>query len=104
MATNIYFVSVIKKSIVIEPKKQTTQLHETIHNLVKQEYEGKCIEEGYVKPGSTHITKRSLLKTVPNNFGAYMYVDVRIKAEICRPVKGNVIECTVEKINKMSLM
>jgi DNA-directed RNA polymerase subunit E'/Rpb7 len=104
MTDNIYFTSIIKKSIIIEPKKQNTQLHDTIHQLVKQEFEGKCIEEGFVKPGSTHITKRSLLKTVPNNFGANMYVDVRIKADICRPVKGNVIECTVEKINKMGLM
>jgi len=104
MTDNIYFTSIIKKSIIIEPKKQNTQLHDTIHQLVKQEFEGKCIEEGFVKLGSTHITKRSLLKTVPNNFGANMYVDVRIKADICRPVKGNVIECTVEKINKMGLM
>ena len=104
MTDNIYFISVIKKSIIIEPKKQTVPLQDTIHNLIKQEFEGKCIEEGYVKPGSTHIIKRSLLKTVANNFGANMYVDARIKAEICRPVKGNIIECTVEKINKMGLL
>jgi len=88
----------------LNPKKQNSNLHDTIHNLIKQDFEGKCIEEGYIKPGSSHITKRSLLKIVPNTFGANMYVDVRIKVEICHPVKGNIIECTIEKINKMGLM
>jgi len=104
MTDNIYFTSIIKKSIIIEPKKQHVPLQDTIHSLIKQEFEGKCIEEGFIKSGSTHIIKRSLLKTVPNNFGANMYVDVRFKAEVCRPVKGNIIECTVEKINKMGLL
>jgi len=101
---NIFFTTIIKKAIVIEPNKQNQNLRAEIDRLVKEEFEGKCIEEGYVSPGTLQITKRSLLQLVPNNFSGSMYTNVRMKAKICKPVKGNVVECEVEKINKMGLL
>ena len=100
----IYFTTIIKKTIILEPKFQPGNINDNILKKIKDEFEGKCIEEGYVKENSCQITKRSLLKLVPNVLNGCMYADVRIKADICLPVKGNIIECKVEKINKMGLI
>jgi DNA-directed RNA polymerase subunit E'/Rpb7 len=101
---NIYFTTIIKKSIILDATQQSGDINDNILKIVKKEYEGKCIVEGYVKPDSCIVTKRSLLKLVPNILSGTMYTDLRIKADICLPVKGNVLNCTVDKINKMGLL
>ena len=100
----IYFTTIIKKTIVLEPNYHSGNINDNILKKIKDEFEAKCIEEGYVKEDSCKITKRSLLKLVPNVLNGYMYTDVRIKADICLPIKGNIIDCKVEKINKMGLI
>lgn len=102
--SDIYFTSIIKKTIFLQPEEIKGDINDNILKIVKKEYEGKCIEEGYVKPDSCQVTRRSLLKLVPNILSGAMYSDVRIKADICLPVKGNVFSCKIEKINKMGLM
>ena len=102
--SNIYFTTIVKKTVHLKPNKQRGDINDQILKYIQEEYEGICIEEGYVKPNSSKISKRTVLKLVPNILSGDMYCDVRIKAEICRPVKGNIIECSIDKINKMGLM
>lgn len=100
---NIYFDTLIKKNIVVEPKYLTPQIDEYILKVLKKKYEGKCIHEGYVKEESIIIEKKSAGLLYGSHFTGEMTYTVLFKAEVCNPVAGNIIEFEIQSKNQMCL-
>ena len=71
----------------------------TIHKIVSQELEGKCVIEGYIRPGSVNIQNYSSGEL----FGAKVLFDVVIECDVCCPVEGMEIECFAKNITKAGI-
>jgi DNA-directed RNA polymerase subunit E'/Rpb7 len=100
---NIYFNNIIKKKVIINPKHMG-YIDKYIENYLKSSFEGKCVAEGYIKPESIKIVRRSLGSISGSRFTGDITYMIEYSAEICNPVIGNVIECTVKNINKLGLL
>lgn len=100
---NIYFNNIVKKKIIISPKHMGN-IDNYIESYLKNNYEGKCIAEGYVKPDTIKIVRRSIGAITGSRFSGDVTYMIEYSAEICNPVIGNVIECKVKNINKLGLL
>jgi DNA-directed RNA polymerase subunit E'/Rpb7 len=101
---DIYFNCVLNKKIIIEPKFLNKNMDEYIEKFLKKKLEGLCINEGYVKPDSIKILKKSVGMLTGSRFTGDITYDIAYTANICNPVIGNVIECNVKFINKLGIL
>ena len=69
----------------------------------KKKFEGKCISEGYVIPDKSIILKRTVGKSQGSHFTGDFKFDVLFKIEIYNPIKDNIIDCQVQKINELGI-
>ncbi len=101
---NIYFNNVFIKKIIVQSKYLNEGFNEHIERLLKNKVEGLCISEGYVKPDSVRILKKSAGKLQGSRFTGDITFEVVYTADVCNPVLGNVIECTVRNKNKLGIL
>lgn len=100
---NIYFNTLIKKSVVVEPKYLTTQIDDYILKVLKKKYEGKCLHEGYIKEDTIVIEKKSAGLLYGSHFTGEMTYTILFQAQVCNPVAGNTIEFEIQSKNQMCL-
>jgi DNA-directed RNA polymerase subunit E'/Rpb7 len=101
---NIYFKSILKRRVVVDPKYLNEHIDEYIQSHLKNKLEGKCIYEGYIRPDSIRLIKRSAGFLLGSRFTGDMTYEVAYTADICNPSEGNVIECKAEIINKTGIL
>lgn len=101
---NIFYSTVIWNRILITADDINKTLDDTIHNILVENNEGKCVREGFIKEDSIKLLKRSVPYVYGNQMNGKLYVDVLYETEICCPMRGNVIECNIEKINKLGIL
>ena len=92
----IYAKSVLSKKISLLVTEIGENVKENLELKITSSVEGKCIAEGFIKPGSVHMTSHS-----SGNINAE-YVDFQTLFEclICHPVEGMTIECVSKTITK----
>ena len=71
----------------------------TLEQYISNEIDGKCINEGYIKPNSIQIISYS--NGVVNNTN--IRFDVVIECKVCSPVEGAIINCVVKNITKAGI-
>jgi len=76
-----------------------TNIESTIRNTVSSKIEGKCIVEGYVKPGSIKIINISS-GTLQ---GRFIEFEVVFQCDICCPVEGMQIKCYAKNITQAGI-
>jgi len=76
-----------------------TNIEKTIQNTISTKIEGKCIVEGYVKPGSIKIinTSSGTLQ------GKFIEFEVVFECSICCPVEGMQIKCYAKNITQAGI-
>jgi DNA-directed RNA polymerase subunit E'/Rpb7 len=96
---NIYTRSLITRSISIAIVSVGKNIQETIEKYISLNYEGKCVVEGFVKPGSCKIITYSsgLIK------GTNIIFEVLFECQICSPVEGMLIQCIAKNITKAGI-
>lgn len=99
-----YTTTTISKNIVLTPKQLDKKIDDNILSQFREQFEGKCIAEGYVKPGSVKLVKRTVGMSNPNHFTGNISFDVLFKIDVCNPFPGNVIECSVDKLNELGVL
>lgn len=99
MADKIYNSQIINKNIKVNISKIGKNINEVLTSMLKQELEGKCIDEGFVKPGSIQIINYSsgLIQ------GSNVVFSTNIKLDICNPVEDIEIKCKVKDITKAGI-
>lgn len=100
----LFFTNECKTQKSISPKEMNNNINENLRNKIKAEVEGKCIREGYVKPGSVEIVNKSMGTMMMNHFNGTILYNVTYKCEVCDPKEGMIIECKVFNINKMGIV
>ena len=103
MENNIYINTLLKKRVMLKPEYINKNYNKNIENVLKDDVGNKCIKEGYIKEDSINIIKRSTAKIISSNFSGDLAIDIIYSADICNPVRGNVIECQITRINKLGI-
>ena len=70
-----------------------------IKDELAERLEGRCSNEGFIKPKSVQITSYSsgILE------GANIIFDVIFQCMVCSPVQGMVVKCTIQNITKAGI-
>ena len=95
---SIYISSIITRTISLSIQFIGNNLKETLEKDIKFNIEGKCIVEGYVKPGSARIISYSS-GTIS---GSYVDFETVVECLICNPVEGMLIDCIAKNITESS--
>ena len=97
---SIYSRGLITRNIVLPITAIGKNIKETIERTISFHFEGKCIVEGFVKPGSSKIISHS---SGVVQRGIYVSFEVVFECEICFPVEGTTIECVAKNITKAGI-
>lgn len=83
-------------------------LNKDIDNLIliklKEKYENKCSENGFIIEDSIEINKRNMGKIVTISNKSYISYDIMYNADIIYPTEGDDFEIIVDRINKMGVL
>jgi hypothetical protein len=95
----VYSPCQITKNIVLPITAIGKNLLETLENTITKMVGGKCIVEGYVKPGSIRVITFSsgIVK------GENIVFDVVFNCEVCYPVSGMKLNCIAKNITKAGI-
>ncbi len=95
-----YFTTIsITKRCQLPVNLLGSNIKDTLTNYLKNNIEGKCINEGFIEKNSIEIRNISsgILKE-----NVFEYA-VLFECKACYPVEGMIIECTVQNITKVGV-
>ena len=95
----IYFPSMLSRRVTIPMKNVGESVANVIENIIKAKYEGKCIQEGFIKPESSKILTYSSGELTAAN----VVFEVVFECLICCPVEGMHISCVAKNITKAGI-
>ena len=97
---DIYSRCLITRNISLPVTSINKNLRETIESTISYQFEGKCINEGYVKPGSSKIVTYSsgIIER-----GVNVIFEVLFECLVCFPVEGTLISCIAKNITKAGI-
>ena len=95
----VYSPCQITKNIVLPITAIGKNLLQTLENTITKMVGGKCIVEGYVKPGSIRVITFSsgIVK------GENIVFDVVFNCDVCFPVAGMNLNCIAKNITKAGI-
>jgi len=92
----IYNLSIITKQVSVSITNIGDNIKTTLEEKIKNNIEGVCIVEGFVKPNSSKIITYSSGKLRGSN----VIFEVVLECLICCPVEGMHINCVVKNITE----
>lgn len=100
----LFFKNVCQTRVAITPQEMNNSIDENIKKRIKNTVEGKCIREGYVRPGSVEIVNKSMGSMMMAQFNGNILFNVRYSCDVCDPKEGMLIEAKVVNVNKMGIV
>ncbi len=100
----LFISTKIKSSLSVDPRNINNSINRTILKKIKNDIEGKCIKNGFVRKNSVKLIKRSLGETLTSQFNGSVIYHVEYLVDLCNPLEGASIECEVLNINKMGVL
>jgi len=97
--TNIYFKSILEKSIYIDLNNVNSNLEKNILTILQKNFEGKCTNDGYIKNESIKIITYSSGLILSGS----IKFTVVFECLICYPVEGMILNCVIKNITKAGL-
>lgn len=98
--SSVYSRCLINRTITIPITSIGKNIKQTIENNISANFEGKCIVEGFVKPGSIKLISYSsgLIDRAIN-----IIFEVVFECEVCFLVEGTLIQCSAKNITKAGI-
>lgn len=96
---NIYSKALITRNVRIPIKHIGKNVQEVIEKNIRGLFEGKCIVEGFVKPGSIKIITHSSGIVI----GVNCQFEVVFECLVCCPVEGMLIQCVAKNVTKAGI-
>jgi DNA-directed RNA polymerase subunit E'/Rpb7 len=97
---SIYSRCLLTRKIVLPINIIGKNLNEVIEEFIQDNFEGKCVVEGYIKPNSSKIIRYS---SGVIERGNNVVFEVIFECDVCFPVEGMLIQCTVKNIVKAGI-
>lgn len=98
-SNEIYSKSLFSKDVCISITNVGKNMKETLERVIASEVEGKCIIQGYVKPGSVKVQNYSSGIVMSDK----IIFHVVLECYICNPVEGMTLQCFAENITKAGI-
>ena len=95
----IYKSALLSRKISIEFNLIGSNFVENIEKILKENYEGKCNKEGFIKYDSIELINYSVgvMDT------QYVNYDIVFKCMVCNPVEGTKLKCKIINITKAGI-
>ncbi len=97
---SIYSRCLLTRKIVLPITIIGKNLNEVIEEFIQNNFEGKCVVEGYVKPNSSKIIRYS---SGVIERGNNVVFEIVFECDVCFPVEGMLISCTVKNVVKAGI-
>jgi len=96
----IYSRCLLTRKIILPINFIGKNLDDVIEEYIHNNFEGKCVVEGYVKPNSVKIIRYSsgLIER-----GNNIVFEVVFECDVCFPVEGMLVSCVVKNIVKAGI-
>ena len=95
----VYIDSLLTKKIILTMNEIGKNIKENLQKKLAVLMEGKCIEEGFIRPGSINVINYS--SGAINS--EYITFQTVFTCKICHPVEGMIIECMTKTITKAGI-
>lgn len=95
----VYNQGILTKKIHLNIREIGKNIKKILEEKVSDIYQGRCIDEGFIKPGSISLMTYS--SGVVN--GEYVSFQVIFDCMICNPVEGMLVECKVKTVTKAGI-
>ena len=92
----VYNQGLLTKKIHLSIREIGKNIKKILEERISDVYQGKCIDEGFIKPGTISLMTYS--SGVVN--GEYVEFQVIFDCMICNPVEGMLVECNTKTITK----
>lgn len=97
---NIYSRCLLTRKVVLPIKNIGKNLEDVIEEYLHNNFEGKCVVEGYIKSNSIKIIRYS---SGMIERGSNIVFEIVFECDICFPVEGMLVSCTVKNIVKAGI-
>ena len=97
---SIYSRCLLTRKISLPINVIGKNLDEVIEEYIQNNFEGKCVVEGYVKTNSSKIIRYS---SGVIERGNNIVFEVVFECDVCFPVEGMLIQCSVKNIVKAGI-
>lgn len=95
----VYIDSLLTKKVILTITEIGKNIKENLQRKLSASMEGKCIEEGFIRPGSINIINYSSGQ-IDREYISFQTV---FSCKICHPVEGMLIECVSKTITKAGI-
>jgi DNA-directed RNA polymerase subunit E'/Rpb7 len=95
----VYMKSLLDTKIVLPITEIGSNIKPNLETKIVSKFAGKCVSEGYVKPGSITIVSYSSGSIM----GDQIEFHVVFQCMVCLPVEGMLVECTCKTITKAGI-
>jgi DNA-directed RNA polymerase subunit E'/Rpb7 len=97
---SIYSRCLLTRKVVLPITFIGKNLNEVMEEYINNNFEGKCLVEGYVKPNSSKIIRYSSGKI---ERGSNIVFELVFECDVCFPVEGMLISCVVKNSVKAGI-
>lgn len=95
----IYIPIIVNKTVPVNIINVGRNIQQTLELIIANELEGKCCDEGFVKPQSVKVQTFSSGMIHADN----IHYQVAFKCDVCNPVEGMDIKCVAKNITKAGI-
>ena len=95
---------ILQTSLKIESKYLSKNINNIILQKLKEKYEGKCSEHGFILKDTTKLINRKLGNIVTINNSSFINYIVNYNADILYPTEGDELNIVVDRVNKMGVL
>ena len=96
---NIKFI----KKCKLLPIELTNKLNDNVLKNIKNNYENIIQREGYIIPDSIKLLEVGDICTSVTRFDGSVIADVVFTADVIKPTRNSVIECTIKRVNNFAI-
>ena len=94
----------ISDTVLIQCSKLKKNINGYIYHYIKDKYEGKCYENGYIIPDSLNIISRSAGKITIIDGESLIKYEITYQVKSIIPSIGDIYDCKIENITKMGIV
>jgi DNA-directed RNA polymerase subunit E'/Rpb7 len=95
----IFFPSIIDRVVCLSILKINQNAETQILQILRQQIEGKCVDQGFVRPNSIKLRHTSIGKLN----GSDIHFNVTFRADVCNPLTGVIVHCKINTVTKAGL-
>jgi len=96
---SVFYKILISRNVPVNIINVGGNIKQTLEKILSSQMSGKCVVEGYIKKNTINIVSYSSGSVDGEN----VHFHVMFECEVCMPVEGMKINCTIKNITKAGI-